>query len=107
MARYTGRKLTLRNPQLGTEAVVIVPLDGILTPRQVERTRSKLQGIPGAEGTGFLGEQGPQTPPEIPGWCCRSYPTANGGAQIVSERIPTKTPPHPAAETSSAQALPT
>lgn len=61
-------RITIRNGSLGTAAQVNMPADGIFSVWQVLRLRRRLRVPPGFPGAGPLGEDGPQRPPEAPGW---------------------------------------
>lgn len=51
---------TIRNDFHNTEVAVRVPDDGVLSPSQVRRVRSKLCGMPDCKCGGVLGERGRQ-----------------------------------------------
>ena len=72
-------RITVKNPQLGTEVRLNLPKDGQLSPAQVSRARRVLGAAPGLP-VGPLGEAGPQRPPERPNLEFVFKPSEDGGA---------------------------
>jgi hypothetical protein len=61
-------RITITNASLGTSVQTNFPKDGIFSTWQERRIRQGLKAPPGLPGAGPLGEEGPQRPPETPGW---------------------------------------
>src|SRR4051812_7250691 len=81
-------RITIRNKTLGTEARANLAKDGVLRRRQVDALRDRLGVPPGCEWCGPVGEDGPQRPPEAPGWEYRFQALEDGTVKAV---------PHPVA----------
>lgn len=83
-----GTLVTVQNHDLGTAYRLNIPADGVISADTQRRCRTNLRTPPGYEGAGPLGEVGPQTPPETPGWGYTFAELPDGGVKAT---------PHPVA----------
>lgn len=72
--------LTFVNDLTGCAVTLPVSDDGIVSARSVRRARRELKPPPGAD-CGWLGEHGPQWPPEVPGVRYETMQLAGGAVQ--------------------------
>lgn len=80
-------RITVTNQTMGTEAQIYIPADGVLTEHQRRRVMRKLGTPPGFPGAGPLGEEGPQRPPETPGWEYQFTDLGDGRVRAVPHPV--------------------
>lgn len=79
--------ITVKNQTLGTSTQVYLPDNGILTKQTRRRVRRRLGTPPGFPGAGPLGEEGPQQPPEMPGWEYQFLELEDGRVRAVPHPV--------------------
>lgn len=83
MPPKNGKRITVRNTDLGTSYTLTVGQDGVIPAWAKWRCFEKLGTPPGYAGAGPLGEVGEQTPPETPGWGYTFESLPDGGVKAT------------------------
>jgi len=87
MPPKNGKRITVRNADLGTSYTLTVGQDGSIPPWARWRCFEALGTPPGYPGAGPLGEVGEQTPPETPGWRYSFESLPDGGVKATPHAV--------------------